>query len=96
MNLDNAKCPLCKNEGKKAKSSSIIRIVKEDLKYLVEKENYYFCNGSDCEVIFFSDDYEKTFLLQDVNLTVEENVKPHCGRPGEKKSCGECQGCGNH
>lgn len=94
MSFDCIRCPVCRNNAKSAKATALQSIVKKDLKYLVIDEPYYFCSDDFCEVVFFNEESDKVFLLEDVNLSVEPNEKSGCGCTNN--GCKSGKGCCNH
>jgi len=91
MSVENIQCPVCQSGSKPAKAASLLNIVKDDLKHLILDESYFFCCNSNCEVIFYSEDYEKTFLLEDIKLTAEMPETSGCGCNSKKDGCNK--GC---
>jgi len=85
-------CPLCKAEGEYIHYLAIEKVVKEELIYFVEAQNYYTCFNQDCEVVFFSEDKEQFWLIQDINLASDFDSITKL----KKSNCGGCGGgCGS-
>ncbi|SDK04134.1 hypothetical protein [Natronincola ferrireducens] len=83
-------CPLCKEEAKYIYYLAVRPIVKENLQRLVQKDNYFICRNSQCDVVFFNQDENIIFLTQDINMAADfhEVSKP------KSQSCKEgCKGC---
>lgn len=94
--MDNIKCPVCKSASKEAKNNSLKNIVKDDLKHLIVNESYYFCNNNLCEVVFFNKEYEKIFLLEDIDLMADFSKQSGCGCNKGEKDCKSKKGCCGH
>lgn len=94
------KCPLCNEKGSYVSYELVRNIACKELQHLVEKENYYSCRNSKCEVVFYNDDEDKIFLIYDINLAlnfskeldVAFNKCGRCNRVCKTNSPGDIDG----
>ena len=69
-------CPEAKAPGKRVKGVTVERMVLPDLREEVEKQEWYFCEEPDCEVVYFAED-GTAFYRSDVTVGVKEDDPPH-------------------
>ncbi|SET27300.1 hypothetical protein SAMN05660297_01867 [Natronincola peptidivorans] len=83
-------CPLCKEKSKNINFMAVKPVVKQDLQRFVQKDNYYICRNTNCDVVFFNEEENIVFLTRDIDMSadfseVSKNNKHKC-----QKGCGGC------
>lgn len=81
-------CPICKLEGDYIHYAVLREVVKEELKRLVDNQSYYTCINSDCEIVFFSEDENQFWLIQDIEMSSDFDSVTKL----TKKDCSSCKG----
>lgn len=74
-------CPICKNKAKEVSSITISSLVKKDYqKKLSSTENFFFCQTSNCEVVYFklNEIVKQENLIKEVGLKEWSNPKTVC------------------
>ncbi len=76
-------CSKCHNKGIAVSSETLTSLVKEDiLNQMKSKEGFYFCNSSECNVVYFNNDANYNISKEDIKIRVglkeKESPKPVC------------------
>ena len=66
-----AKCPTSGTLSKKVPIETLENLIIHDKRHLISEEvQYYYCNGSDCPVVYFSNEEAPIFEKSDLNVKV--------------------------
>ena len=74
-------CPVCKNKAKEVSAITVKFLVKDDyLKELSSVKDFFYCQTSDCEVIYFklNEIIKQEHLIKEVGLKEWANPKTVC------------------
>ena len=74
-------CPVCKNKAKEVSAITIKFLVKDEyLKELSSVKDFFYCQTSDCEVIYFklNEIIKQEHLIKEVGLKEWANPKTVC------------------
>lgn len=66
-------CPLCKEIGDNIHYLAIRELVKKDLVKNVVEGLYFTCANKDCDLVFYREDENIIFLVQDINMEADFN-----------------------
>ncbi|MEZ4666467.1 MAG: hypothetical protein R3E39_00870 [Anaerolineae bacterium] len=69
MNSQPGYCPLTGTKGKKVDGATVKSMLSISLR-TVQDVQYYFCRYSDCNVVYFSDDGQQLFYVNDIRELV--------------------------
>ena len=69
MNTQSGYCPLTGTQGKKVDGATVKSMLSISLR-TVQDVQYYFCRDSDCNVVYFSDDGQQLFYVNDIRERV--------------------------
>lgn len=72
------KCPKCETEGKAVSLETVSNLVIEERRSNLLGNEYHICIQSDCEVAYYSSDYETIIEVDDVITPIwyKQNAKP--------------------
>ncbi len=66
-----AECPTSGTPPKKVPNETLENLVVQDKRYLISEEiQYYYCNATDCPVIYFSNEEAPVFEKSDLSVKV--------------------------
>ena len=74
-------CPVCKNKAKEVSAITVKFLVKDEyLKELSSVKDFFYCQTSDCEVIYFklNEIIKQEHLIKEVGLKEWANPKTVC------------------
>ena len=74
-------CPVCKNKAKEVSAITVKSLVKSEyLKELSSVKDFFYCQTSDCEVIYFklNEIIKQEHLIKEVGLKEWANPKTVC------------------
>ena len=74
-------CPVCKNKAKEVSAITVKSLVKDEyLKELSSVKDFFYCQTSDCEVIYFklNEIIKQEHLIKEVGLKEWANPKTVC------------------
>lgn len=86
--IQRKQCPICKQEGDYIHYAVLREVVKKDLTEFVESQSYYACINPDCEVVFFSEDENQFWLIQDIEMSSDFDSVTKL----KEKDCSNCKG----
>jgi hypothetical protein len=66
------------NQAKKVEYKTMLMMLKFEQLKSVPEAKYYFCTNSNCDVVYFSKEAEKTYKKQDIRIRVgiKETTEP--------------------
>ncbi|WP_409226860.1 Csac_0668 family 2Fe-2S cluster-binding (seleno)protein [Gudongella sp. SC589] len=64
------KCPICKQEGKKVKNTTVRHLVKEEYELSVGSANYYICMNENCDTVYYSENNEVVFCKEQIKVPI--------------------------
>jgi len=71
-------CPKCKFLGKRVSIRTVKHLVVGSQKNRISNDDYFICVDEKCDVVYYDENYEETFLKEDIKVPIwfKEDADP--------------------
>lgn len=77
-----ARCSICESVSRYVTKKTMLLMLKPELFERIGDRQYFFCGGSECPIVYFSEEKETTFSKEDLRVRVgvkeKEDPQPLC------------------
>lgn len=63
-------CPKCKSLGKRVSIRTVNHLVVGSQKNRILNDDYFICMDEKCDVVYYDENYEETFLKEDIKVPI--------------------------
>lgn len=75
--MDDPRCPACGAEGKGVKAITLRSLLRPEKQTLIGDYRYFFCGSPGCEIVYFIEGGNRTFIRADLTVRVgDKEVSP--------------------